>query len=38
MRIGPFNFGKKDDDASVEIVPSESAEIVYSSDADDVDL
>lgn len=38
MRIGPFNFGKKDDDASVEIVPSESAEIVYSNDADDVDL
>ena len=38
MRIGPFNFGKKDDDASVEIVPSECAEIVYSSDADDVDL
>lgn len=38
MRIGPFSFGKKDDDASVEIVPSESAEIVYSNDADDVDL
>lgn len=38
MRIGPFNFGKKDDDASGEIVPSECAEIVYSSDADDVDL
>lgn len=38
MRIGPFNFGKKDDDASVETVPSESAEIVYSNDADDVDL
>ena len=38
MRIGPFNFGKKDDGAGVEIVPSERAEIVYSGDADDVDL
>lgn len=37
MRIGPFSFGKKDN-VSVEIVPSECAEIVYSSDANDVDL
>ena len=37
MRIGPFNFGKKDDE-NVDIVPSESAEIVYSNDVNDVDL
>lgn len=38
MKIGPFNFGKKHGNENVEIDPSESAEIVYSNNIDDVDL
>lgn len=38
MRIGPFNFGKKGEGGDAKTALSKSAEIVYSNDADDLDL
>lgn len=38
MKIGPFNFGKKDDDSDSAIVPASDAEIAFSNDAEQPDL
>lgn len=38
MKIGPFNFGKKNEDCNREIVPTESVEIVFSESDDGLDL